>query len=193
MSNIQLSLPQHAILAYAIHNTGGNIEWFPDKINGGARKKVLESLLSRALIDSSGPAWRVSAAAYSALGCEHLAPAPAPQETPATPCATESADPEIEAAVAAAEADWASEQVAPTQARVIQMKHQARTRAHSKQASVIEMLNRTEGATIAQICEATGWQAHTVRGTFANAFKKKLGLAIVSDKPQGGERVYRIA
>ena len=34
---------------------------------------------------------------------------------------------------------------------------------------------------------------HTVRGTFAGAFKKKLGLTIVSDKPQGGERVYRIA
>ena len=28
---------------------------------------------------------------------------------------------------------------------------------------------------------------------FAGAFKKKLGLTIVSDRPQGGERVYRIA
>ena len=54
------------------------------------------------------------------------------------------------------------------------------------------MLQRPEGATIDQICTATGWQAHTVRGTFAGAFKKKLGLTIVSDKPQGGERVYRI-
>ncbi|WP_282956813.1 DUF3489 domain-containing protein, partial [Xanthomonas albilineans] len=49
-----------------------------------------------------------------------------------------------------------------------------------------------EGATIAQICEATGWQPHTVRGTFAGAFKKKLDLSIVSDKAPGGERVYRI-
>jgi hypothetical protein len=55
------------------------------------------------------------------------------------------------------------------------------------------MLKRPEGTTIAQICEATGWQAHTVRGTFAGAFKKKLGLTIESDKVQGGERVYRIA
>ena len=52
---------------------------------------------------------------------------------------------------------------------------------------------RTEGATVHQICDATGWQAHTVRGTFAGAFKKKLGLTIISDKTQGGERVYRIA
>ena len=67
-----------------------------------------------------------------------------------------------------------------------------RTRDNSKQAQVIAMLKRPEGATIAQICAATGWQQHTVRGTFAGAFKKKLGLTLASDKPQGGERVYRI-
>ncbi|PPU86604.1 DUF3489 domain-containing protein, partial [Xanthomonas albilineans] len=65
-------------------------------------------------------------------------------------------------------------------------------RENSKQAQVIAMLKRPEGATIAQICEATGWQPHTVRGTFAGAFKKKLDLSIVSDKAPGGERVYRI-
>ncbi len=55
------------------------------------------------------------------------------------------------------------------------------------------MLRRSESSTVRQICAATGWQARTVRGTFAGAFKKKLGLAIVSEKPQGGERIYRIA
>ena len=68
-----------------------------------------------------------------------------------------------------------------------------RTRDNSKQAQVIAMLKRPEGATIASICEATGWQQHTVRGTFAGAFKKKLGLDITSTKEAGGERVYRIA
>lgn len=68
-----------------------------------------------------------------------------------------------------------------------------RTREHSKQATIIGMLQRAEGATIAQICEATGWQAHTVRGTFAGAFKKKLGMTITSDKAQGGTRTYRAA
>lgn len=70
---------------------------------------------------------------------------------------------------------------------------QRRTRANSKQAEVIAMLKRPEGATINQICEATGWQSHTVRGTFAGAFKKKLGLDITSSKEAGGERVYYIA
>jgi len=46
---------------------------------------------------------------------------------------------------------------------------------------------------VRQICETTGWQAHTVRGTFAGTFKNKLGLTIISDKIKGGERVYRIA
>jgi len=68
-----------------------------------------------------------------------------------------------------------------------------RTRDNSKQAQVIAMLKRPEGATIAQICAATGWQAHTVRGTFSGAFKKKLGLEITSSKEQGSERIYTIA
>ena len=68
-----------------------------------------------------------------------------------------------------------------------------RTRGNSKQAQVIAMLKRPEGATIEQICEATQWQAHTVRGTFAGAFKKKLGLEITSTKEAGGQRIYRVA
>ena len=68
-----------------------------------------------------------------------------------------------------------------------------RTRDNSKQAQVIAMLKRPEGATIAQICEATNWRPHTVRGTFAGAFKKKLGLEITSTKEAGGQRIYRVA
>ena len=68
-----------------------------------------------------------------------------------------------------------------------------RMRDNSKQAQVIAMLKRPEGATIEQICEATQWQAHTVRGTFAGAFKKKLGLEITSTKEAGGQRIYRVA
>lgn len=68
-----------------------------------------------------------------------------------------------------------------------------RMRDNSKRAQVIAMLKRPEGATIEQICEATQWQAHTVRGTFAGAFKKKLGLEITSTKEVGGQRIYRVA
>ena len=50
------------------------------------------------------------------------------------------------------------------------------------------MLRRKEGATIAQIVAATGWQPHTVCGAFAGALKKKLGLTVTSEKIEGWRR-----
>jgi predicted transcriptional regulator len=67
------------------------------------------------------------------------------------------------------------------------------TGGKSKQQRMIEMLQRPEGATIAQLSKAFGWELHTVRGALSGALKKKLGLKIASEKPEGGERVYRIA
>ena len=63
----------------------------------------------------------------------------------------------------------------------------------SKQQRMINMLRRPDGATIAQLSKAFQWERHTVRGALSGALKKKLGLKIVSQKPAGGERVYRIA
>jgi hypothetical protein len=62
----------------------------------------------------------------------------------------------------------------------------------SKQAEVIAMLRRPEGATVDEVANATGWQRHTVRGIFSGTLKKKLGLALASAKEERG-RVYRIA
>jgi hypothetical protein len=39
--------------------------------------------------------------------------------------------------------------------------------------------------------QATGWQAHSVRGALSGALKKKLALAVISTKTEAG-RVYRI-
>ena len=176
----QLTPAQHAILAKAINTSDGQIEWFPDHINGGARKKVLAGMFNRALITPDGEGWRVAAEGYDALGMARPGPTTTPQGAPEVAAAPLAPDPELEADVAACEAQWAKEST-------------PRRRENSKQAEVIRMLQRPEGATINQICTATGWQAHTVRGTFAGAFKKKLGLTITSDKAQGGERVYRVA
>ena len=68
-----------------------------------------------------------------------------------------------------------------------------KAREGTKQSLMIELLRRPGGATLAEIVEVTGWQAHTVRGAMAGALKKKLGLTITSEKDETKGRVYRIA
>ena len=62
----------------------------------------------------------------------------------------------------------------------------------NKKATVIAMMKRAKGATLAEIIEATGWQPHTVRG-FVSILGTKGGEKIESAKNTGGERSYRIA
>jgi len=65
-------------------------------------------------------------------------------------------------------------------------------RAGTKQAQIIAMLQRPEGATIAEIVAATAWQAHSARGVISGVLKKKLGLEVGSTKEDGRGSVYRI-
>ena len=65
-------------------------------------------------------------------------------------------------------------------------------RSGTKQEIVIGLLRRAEGATAEQMMEATGWQKHTVRGAIAGALKKKLGLAVTSEKVENRGTVYRL-
>ena len=61
-----------------------------------------------------------------------------------------------------------------------------------KLGTVVLLMRRPEGATIAQMSDATGWQAHSVRGAIAGALKKKHGLATTSE-PTAAGRIYRVA
>ena len=58
----------------------------------------------------------------------------------------------------------------------------------SKSQTIQAFLARPQGATISELSEATGWQAHSVRGYFSG---KKLGLTLNSSKGEGGRR-YRL-
>ncbi|MFI4935214.1 MAG: DUF3489 domain-containing protein [Caulobacterales bacterium] len=61
-----------------------------------------------------------------------------------------------------------------------------------KLGQLLALLRRPDGASLADLVAETGWQAHSVRGAMSGALKKKLGLAITSEKTEGG-RVYRAA
>jgi hypothetical protein len=68
----------------------------------------------------------------------------------------------------------------------------AAARAGTKQALLLDLLQRKQGATIAEAAKATGWQAHSVRGAISGTLKKKLGLTVDSTKVDKRGRVYRI-
>lgn len=65
-------------------------------------------------------------------------------------------------------------------------------RAPSKLDRLIAILLHEDGADMAAMIEATGWQAHSIRGALAGALKKKKGHAVSSEKT-GERRIWRIA
>lgn len=140
-------------------------------LKGGAKLITLKHLNTRGLIESIDGQWRITPVAIAIIKGEAQ-----PQDVLPPMGATGVAasvladDPKQDAAVVTAK----------------------RSRENSKQAQVIAMLQRPEGATIAQIMAVTGWQAHTVRGTFAGTFKKK-GLNVTASKSAGCDRLYRLA
>lgn len=62
-------------------------------------------------------------------------------------------------------------------------------RAVTKLDHLEKMIRRKNGASMAEMMKATGWQSHSVRGALAGALKKR-GLAIASEKIDGVRR-YR--
>jgi hypothetical protein len=65
-------------------------------------------------------------------------------------------------------------------------------RSGSKTATVLELLRRKQGATLAEIAKATDWQNHSIRGFVSGHITKKLGLKVESTKSEAGGRTYRI-
>jgi hypothetical protein len=209
----KLSDTQSIILSAAAQRADGNLLPLPGSLRGGAATKVVAALLARGLaaehvIDSprqADPAintiWRneaddravlliITAAGVEAIGIE---PAAVPGASD-TNSAGEPASGAPTGAVATAEkpARKGRGTRAPKAPTGADSALARKRRDGTKEARLIEMLRRQEGATIAQIVDALGWQPHTVRGAFAGALKKKRGLTVTSEKGESGERVYRL-
>ena len=65
-------------------------------------------------------------------------------------------------------------------------------RSGTKQAQIIALLQRPEGASIGEIVEATGWLPHSARGLISGGLKKKLNLLITAEKVAGRGTVYKL-
>ena len=213
---IKLSDTQVVILSAASQRDNGAVLPLPEtlKIKGGAVDKVLGSLKAKGLIDHLGtprgddpPPLCITRAGLQAIGVE--------------PDDGETGPAKADTAATSAEAAPAGDTPAPTAAgddEAAPGKRKAKTKAAkrgeaaagekptprtgTKQALMIELLKRPEGATVEQIAAATGWQHHTIRGAISGALKKKLGLTVEATRTRevgpnktgakGSTTIYRI-
>jgi hypothetical protein len=215
----KLSDTQLVILGAAAQRADLSVLPLPEtlKLKGGALTKVMDSLRNKGLIraiETDGRPQRVviTSEGMAAIGVEredegdHGAPEGVTgAATGATPADAGTA---AEALAPATKADGAAKP-AKRKAKAKSAKpgkaapaEKPAPRAGTKQALMIDLLKRPEGATVEQIAAATGWQHHTIRGAISGALKKKLGLTIEATRTRevgpnkagakGSSTVYRI-
>ena len=153
----KLTATQEAILKAAAKRPDGDIEPLPSNVTPGVRQRVVDGMLSRALVTRfPGGVHRISHHGYESIGM-----------TPPNKTDARAADTALDVAL-------------------------AKTRAGTKQETLLKLLSRPQGASIDELAKALEWQRHTVRGTMSHTLKKRLGLAITSEKGEDGVRRYRI-
>ncbi len=190
----KLTDTQLVILSAAAARDDGNILPLPDtlKIKGGAIAAVLKSLLKKGLVAERSAAldaevWRENGdggrvtLGVTDAGLQAIGVTPDDESegaaTTAKPAPKKTGRRAGQSQAAAKPKTGASPTVRPG----------------TKQALLIDLLSRKNGAAIDEIVAATGWQAHSVRGAISGALKKKLGLTVTSEAVEGRGRVYRIA
>jgi len=170
------------------------------KLQGGAVNRVLKSLLKKGLLDEqpAGPAdaaWRESkdgqrlTLVLTDAGRAAIGVAADEQSQPPPPSVAPRGS---KRSAGRRKAKESKGPVAPK----LKPNKTASSSAHrpgTKQALLVDLLRRKQGATITEVVKATRWQPHSVRAAISGTLKKKLGLAVASDKVEDRGRVYRIA
>jgi len=214
----RLSDTQLVILTAAAQRADLSVLPLPEtlKLKGGAHTKVMDSLRNKGfirVIETDGRPQRVvlTSEGMAAIGVERedegQTTTPAEADTAPTPA---DAATTVEAPGPTAEADGAAtpaKRRAKAKAKAAKPGKAAPAekptpRTGTKQALMIDLLKRPEGATVEQIAAATGWQHHTIRGAISGALKKKLGLTVEATRTRevgpnrtgakGSTTVYRI-
>jgi hypothetical protein len=161
----------------------------PNKLKGAILAKVSDKLMKFGLVrevraKADAPVWRRDNAGHSyalklttaglkAIAVDdRLSEAIAPREAPqpqSDPDATKASGPDI--------VDEHAKTPTP--------------RAGGKLAWAIGLMQRSDGATISNLTEATGWLPHTVRAALTGL--RKRGYAVVRERVDTKDSVYRIS
>ena len=179
MQMTDLTATQTRILSAGAQRSGVLAMPLPKGLHGAAAKKVVTMLLERGLVEEvdanihkDAPLWRETGDGHGTTlvvteaGLTAIGIEPVVVQT-------------------MARVRSASEKLMP----FVTLKP---PRVGTKQGRLITMLKEQSGASIDEIVTATGWQVHTIRGTISGVLKKKLGLAVISEKVEGRGRVYKI-
>lgn len=196
MAKLKLTDTQSVVLAAAGARDSGVVLPLPKslRINRGSQTIILKGLLKRELIvareaapgeefweqaeDGTRTTLAITNAGLAALG---IAP-------PSDDAVTDALNPPGKDKLACESLKRAEAHEGPRQKEAGSVEPPKDT----KLGILIAALRRKKGATIADLMEATGWQAHSVRAAISGALKKKLRLDIVSETADGRGRVYRI-
>ena len=194
----QLTDNQRALILLAVE-TEGRIEKFPDNLKGGARASVTRGLLVLGLVQAQGAGYALTEAGFQAVGVQPPDAGEAQGEQNDGCSDEREADAESDADTDAdgqgqnaADADGEPDHVGDEEtAASTKPAAPPKQRKETRIDQVVALLLRPQGATIAEVMEATDWQQHSVRGFFAGTLRKK-GYTVINTKKGKEDRIYRI-